>query len=101
MYNNVGAKIKTLAEVLCAMGILASFIIGAIGIQSSTFFAIVFIILGCFVSWISFMLLYGFGELIDETVANRETNDRILDILESQYCHEQETQPVADNSTGL
>lgn len=70
MFNNIGGKIKGLAEVFAWIGIIASVIYGG------SFFShdddeliaigIVIIVAGSLVSWISSLTLYGFGELIDK-----------------------------------
>ena len=88
MYNNIGKKIKTVANVLAVVGIVISIILGIVffmawsGIlnafsdksafdsyarNSLSGLVIGFLIAGggSFVSWISNFLLYGYGELID------------------------------------
>ena len=88
MYNNIGKKIKTVANVLAVVGIVISIILGIVffmvwsgtlklvsdvisldSYQRSTLSGAVYGLLiaggGSFVSWISNFLLYGYGELID------------------------------------
>ena len=80
MFDNIGQKIKTLAKVICWIGIVTS-VIGAIvlfavagsgsgynrdifsGIYKIT--AVAILILGPLASWVSSFVHYGFGELID------------------------------------
>ena len=84
MYNNIGGKIKSLARVICIIGIVLSVIGGIIimaqGFDEARFYAkriaveaffvgILAIGLGSLVSWLSCFLLYGFGQLIDDTSA--------------------------------
>ena len=77
MFNNIGGKIKGLAEVLCALGIIASVIIG-LGMKNASMILVFLIIAGgSLISWISSFVLYGFGELI-ETAA--ETKTEIINI---------------------
>ena len=78
MFENIGRKIMTLAQVTSVLGIIAS-IIGAIvlwtqagrssyaaeGVLNSTAWAI--LIGGCLGSWIGSFVLYGFGQLIEDT----------------------------------
>lgn len=75
MYENIGGKIKTLAKVICWIGIVLSIVFGlillialstdspAIGIAV----AIPVTVLGAFLSWIGSFTLYGYGELIELT----------------------------------
>lgn len=78
MFNNIGKKIKTLANVLCWVGIIAYVIVAIImfinasegsyrteGLYTGLGFA--FLIGGPLLSWISSFFMYGFGELIDKT----------------------------------
>lgn len=90
----VGHKIKMLAEILRVLGIIISVIIGLYFFNSNLAFGIIYIVVGCVVTFISSLCLYGFGELIVETTANRDTNDRILEILESKYAKEQDHEPT-------
>jgi len=86
MFNNIGEKIKTWAVVECWLAIIASIIIGifliAQGMPSSEeiaygrvvetpantfliFCGIGVAIFGSFFAWLSSLLVYGFGELIE------------------------------------
>jgi hypothetical protein len=68
MFENIGKKIKTLAEVVCTilivLSLLGGFICG-IALDNITFLFIG--IISAFASWISGFCLYGFGELIEQT----------------------------------
>ena len=84
MFNNIGGKIKTLAKVLCIIGIVLSIIWGLIAmslnaialshgndnefvIVLAAFFIGIFVAaIGGLLSWIGSFCLYGFGELIDK-----------------------------------
>ena len=67
------------------LGILVFVIFGSTLLEYNALVAIHIIVVGSIGVWASFLCLYGFGELISETTANRDTNDRILEILEAQY----------------
>lgn len=98
MFNNIGGKIKALAKMLCWIGIAAS-IIGAIALWSlhnqynymthtyndtlGTGFVV--LLVGCIGSWIGSFFMYGFGELIDETTANRRLNEDMYKMLYMQH----------------
>ena len=75
MFENIGKKIKTLAKVLCWVGIVISiiyaialFLIAMDSYDEETFIimGIVTLIVGPLTSWISSFFMYGFGELIDK-----------------------------------
>lgn len=76
MFDNIGKKIKTLAKVLCRVGIIAYVIVAivmflcvieypyAAGLYIGL--GVAFLIGGSLLSWISSFFMYGFGELIDK-----------------------------------
>lgn len=86
-FNNVGKKIKMLAEILSVSGILITvglglyYIASYIGLSdyyrsqnlSILISGIILIIVGPLASWVGCFLLYGFGELIDATCDIRNT----------------------------
>jgi hypothetical protein len=94
MFRNIGRKIKTLALVLfwisLASGVIASLIGGIVcfidGGVAMIFAGIGIIIFGAafsfLVSWIGSFFMYGFGQLIDDTEINRQTNQMILQKLD-------------------
>lgn len=63
MFENIGSKIKNLAIVFTCIGFVASFITGFTVMP----FGIIYIVVGCLISWIGSMLIYGFGQLIENT----------------------------------
>ena len=77
MFDNIGRKIKGLSNMLFWVGAIASTIIGLVIMGSLAnrsrgseqgaiiFVGILLIAVGIFVSWLSSILLYGYGELID------------------------------------
>ncbi len=82
MFNNIGQKIKTLAKVLCWIGIVLSVITGIAAmlsgnstitingnyaVVSPVISGIIVIIFGCLASWIGSFFAYGFGQLIENT----------------------------------
>ena len=77
MYEDIGKKIKSLATIVCWLGIITSVIIAIFLFASIekvsyhlegtyTILGLCFMFLGPIVSWISGSLIYGFGELIDK-----------------------------------
>ncbi len=76
MFSNIGRKIKKLASLVAWLGIIGSIISGAItfyelynGYYTEDFawIGIIVAIVGAVASWIGSFLLYGFGELIEQT----------------------------------
>lgn len=72
MFNNVGGKIKGLAKVLTLIGIIGSIITGGLMVDAvdddiAVFVSLGVTIFGCLMSWIGSFLLYGFGQLIENT----------------------------------
>lgn len=91
MYNNIGGKIKGLAVFFCILGILGSLTVGTLAIVAGSeldFFVedgviygavggVLIIIVGSLISWVSSFLLYGFGQLV-------QNSDRISTALNKQ-----------------
>ena len=71
MFDNIGRKIKTLAQILAWIGIGASMVIGGMfmskGVSSSAWIGFSIAAIGSIVSWISSLMIYGFGQLIENT----------------------------------
>ena len=77
MWDNIGGKIKGLAKVFAWIGIICSIIGGIVLFVISSnmryngglYFGLGFvvIIIGSLISWISAWVMYGFGELIENT----------------------------------
>lgn len=73
MFDNIGGKIKTLAVILCVLGIIASFA-GAVALwaQSSRYNdtileGVAILVAGCIGSWVGSFFIYGFGQLIENS----------------------------------
>lgn len=72
MFNNIGRKIKILAEIITIIGIILSCILGIslFGLLGETelwFLGIITIAVGILFSWLTTLLLYGFGQLVENT----------------------------------
>lgn len=70
MFDNIGSKIKTLAQVICWIGIIASIIIGFVLMvqdEDTVFIGILTMILGSLGSWTGSFITYGFGQLIENS----------------------------------
>lgn len=78
MFNNIGSKIKGLASVICFGGIILCIIIGIVvaALDEDLILAgFAIMILGALLSWVSSFVLYGFGELVENSaiIAGKET----------------------------
>ena len=71
MFDNIGSKIKALAKVVCWIGIIGSIIAGIVMIATMGTAGILSgfltIILGALLSWVSSFVLYGFGEMVENS----------------------------------
>ncbi len=70
MFNNIGGKIKTLAKVICWLGIIACVICGIVMMiadEDMILFGLLTMIAGSLLSWIGSFFAYGLGELIDNS----------------------------------
>lgn len=70
MFNNIGGKIKALASLFTWIGIIISLVIGLLFIFADSHgvvIGILIIVIGSLMSWISSWLLYGFGDLIENS----------------------------------
>lgn len=67
MDRNVVVYIKGSAGFACAFGIVASLIVGSSSLVSGSAIGFLEIIIGAFFSWLSYIILYGFGKLIENS----------------------------------
>ena len=81
MFDNIGGKIKRYVTGMCLVGILASIIWAIVLWSQMNRLGYIVLIGGCTGTWGGSIILYGFGELIEETTRNREINQQILSKL--------------------
>jgi hypothetical protein len=70
MYTNIGKKIKSLAVVICIVFIVLSVLIGLVAMAYDDKLipiALLAIIAAALISWLSSFVLYGFGELVENS----------------------------------
>lgn len=70
MFSNIGSKIKTLAQVITWIGIIGSVIWGLVLMTTDEELisaGLMIALLGSLISWVSSFVLYGFGQLIENT----------------------------------
>ncbi len=82
MFDNIGGKIKILAQAVCWIGIICAVIFGSVMIindKDLAFMGFMVMIIGSLVAWVSSFTLYGFGQLIENT------DKLVLNIEKTQY----------------
>lgn len=71
MYSNIGRKIKTLAKVFCWIGIISSVVSGIVVLatmgDAGVLLGILTIVMGPLLFWIGSFILYGFGQLVENS----------------------------------
>ena len=70
MYENIGGKIKSVAQALCLLGIILSVIIGLFFLVQggiNILIGLSIIVIGAILSWLSSFLSYGIGQLIENS----------------------------------
>ena len=76
MFDNIGAKIKTVASTLTIIGIFLSIVAGTVMLLEGIIGGLFLILFGSLFSWLGSFLLYGFGQLI-------ENSDIMVELLEA------------------
>ncbi|MBO5453544.1 MAG: SHOCT domain-containing protein [Clostridia bacterium] len=70
MFSNIGGKIKTVAAIVAWVGIIASVVSGFICIavdDDLILVGLLIAVVGSLISWVSSFVLYGYGQLIQNT----------------------------------
>lgn len=78
IFGNVGKKIKTLAIVVFVVGFMVSAAVGIMLLSWADVGGLVVWIGGALVSWISSLMIYGQGELIEKAtqIAENTKNEK-------------------------
>lgn len=99
MFSNIGEKIKGLAMVFCWLGIIACIIMGATmcADEDTIAIGITYMIGGSILSWIGSFVLYGFGELIANTMQIRYLIDKNTSQLHASYTQTQNKTNMPSN----
>ena len=94
---HVGEKIKSVASALCAVEMLAT----GVGIvwwmteiedEEMLVLALLAAVVGIFLAWVSWLLLYAYGELVEKTAANERNTHRILQLMQQNYAQQNKTE---------
>ena len=77
MFSNVGSKLKVFAKITAWIGIVICVIYGFVMLVSMEGMALIGLLImtvGSLVAWISSLVLYGFGELVENSsiIANKK-----------------------------
>lgn len=86
LYADIGKKIKGWAKWIFVIEAIAS-VVGAIGMLFAAedggmiITALLALILGPVLAWVSSWILYAFGELVDKTVQNEQNTRDILNLM--------------------
>ena len=75
MFDNIGGKIKTVASTLTVLGIILSILAGLITLLDGEISGLFVMIFGSLFSWLGSFLLYGFGQLV-------ENSDKLVALLD-------------------
>lgn len=67
MFNNIGHKIKSFAEIICCLGIIAALLYGFSVFLDDVLMGIIIMFLGSISAWVSALCIYGFGQLIENS----------------------------------
>lgn len=84
MFNNIGDKIKTLAQVVCWIGVALSVLYGVYIISEGSGVGLLVMIFGSLLSWVGSFFTYGFGELIELTRQNQNIQIQTLNAVLNQ-----------------
>ena len=110
MFDNIGGKIKGLAKFICWVGIIASVVLGIVIISganigsgrhmytdsSTIIVGVITIVAGSILSWVGSFVLYGFGELVENS---SELVDQIDEIRTKKTTTETYRQPISPISS--
>ena len=105
MYDNIGSKIKGLAQVVFIVGAAVSFLVGFVlatadGNGGSVAMGIFYMILGPVLSWLCSLCLYGFGELIEKvSEIARNTGSGIKPMEQKKTNAQQNTETKEERMT--
>lgn len=98
MYDNIGRKIKGLAETIFIVEAVLSAIVGiALWAETGVKWCALILFCGPIIAWVSSWLLYGFGEIIDKLC---EIEDKTRLKTPNKKKEEQNSKVYIENPTG-
>lgn len=102
MYNDVGKKLKRIADGSCVLGIFFCVVAGFImivALQSVAGFVIGICVAigGSVAAWYGSILTYAFGELVDKTASTYDTSCKVLRALEELQQTQEQVNATVDS----
>ena len=80
MFDDIGGKIKIIGQIFCWVGIACAVIAGALCIAyGQTVSGLLIAMVGSLVAWISSIMIYGFGQLVQNSDIIAENTDCLVD----------------------
>ncbi len=76
MYNNIGQKIKSFVKIIVIISFILVGIVGVITLIADPLAGIIMILVDGFGVWVGGFVLYGLGELIDNSTKIREMMEK-------------------------
>ncbi len=70
MFENIGSRIKNLSKFICCIEIIACIVVGTVMAATNEnliFAGILVAVIGALLSWVGAFILYGFGQLIENS----------------------------------
>ena len=110
MFDDIGGKIRTLAVLLCVIGVIASVLVGGMilfaGNNAATIITgLLVVILGCLASWGASLLVFGFGKSVENSqlIADRlsaieQQGRRLSTLLAAQQPAERQVENPAQQT---
>ena len=101
-YENIGNKIKGLAQMAFVVEAIAAVITGIALMASDEdliLYGLLVLIAGPIIAWVSSWLLYGFGELIEMSTVTAHATGNIESILRRPEKSSAESEPVTAKKT--
>lgn len=103
MFDNIGRKIKILAIVVFVLemlaGIIAGFTFGSNTDWKEPFRAILIIIASPFLAWISAFVLYGFGQLVENSDKLVNNSNKLIHACDKKTNYENNQNSSQTSST--
>ena len=86
MFKDIGYKIETVASVVCAIGIIISLMAGFVLVveHNQMLIGLIIALGGILVSWLSTILIYGFGTLVRTNEEMKNKIDNLTEIAAQQ-----------------
>ncbi len=103
MFDNIGGKIKGVAQFIAWVGIILTvilfFILTISGEEELIALSFVILIVGCLGSWLSSLTLYGFGQLVENSDSLVKINSINANItIQENECKEKSNCVIAKES---